>query len=354
MPVRGDTLLPVRQDRPETTLTLTLIAANLAVFAATLAAGAGIWHSPGGVQLAWGANFGPATQDGQWWRLVTAMFLHFGAVHLMLNLAALWDSGRLVERSLGSWRFGAVYLAAGLTGNLASLVASGGTAVSGGASGAIFGVYGALLVCLWFDRQHADPREFRWMFGGAFAFCALCLALGTLIPGIDQAAHLGGFASGGAVAAAFRAGRQRPGLAALAMAALALLVAGLVTRLPDPRYRWSEEQAVRSSIDEFLLEDRSIREEWQELLRQDADALTFEELAGRLEDGVAIRYEGSFEQLSKMHVDPRVPSASRLEAARRYAEARRDEALRVARQLRAEAHRHGTDAIPPDRSKRPH
>ena len=118
-------------------VTRLLVAINLIVFVAMLAGGAGLWHSSNSVQLAWGANFGPATQDGEWWRLGTAMFLHFGIIHLGLNLWALWDGGQLVERMYGSVRFTAIYFASGLTGNLLSLVANKGLAISGGASGAI-------------------------------------------------------------------------------------------------------------------------------------------------------------------------------------------------------------------------
>jgi rhomboid protease GluP len=95
------------------------------VFLLMLAFGAGLWHAPNGVQLAWGANFGPATKDGEWWRLATAMFLHFGLVHLAMNMWALWDAGRLVERWIGHLRFAVLYLASGLAGNLVSLVVQG-------------------------------------------------------------------------------------------------------------------------------------------------------------------------------------------------------------------------------------
>ena len=120
-----------------TPVTIALVGANLCIFAAMLAYGAGLWHSPNDVQLAWGANFGPATKDGEWWRLGTAMFLHFGLVHLAMNMWALWDGGRLAERLYGRWRFLVIYVASGLAGNLLSLIVHGDHAVSGGASSAI-------------------------------------------------------------------------------------------------------------------------------------------------------------------------------------------------------------------------
>ena len=158
-------------------VTKLLVAINLIVFVAMLAGGAGLWHSSNSVQLAWGANFGPATQDGEWWRLGTAMFLHFGIIHLGLNLWALWDGGQLVERMYGPARFTAIYFASGLTGNLLSLVANKGLAISGGASGAIFGIYGALLVFLWRERHNLHPRDFRWFFWGAAGFATVSLSL---------------------------------------------------------------------------------------------------------------------------------------------------------------------------------
>ena len=161
------------QRTPHAPVTAALVTVNLLVFLAMLASGAGLWHSSNSVQLAWGANFGPATGVGEWWRLGSAMFLHFGAIHLTLNMWALWDGGQLVERMYGHARFALIYFSSGLAGNLLSLVAHKGLAISGGASGAIFGMYGALLVFLWRERRNLHPRDFRWFFWGAAGFASV-------------------------------------------------------------------------------------------------------------------------------------------------------------------------------------
>ena len=139
----------MRSSASQTPVVTAVVVANVLVFVAMLAAGAGLWHTANGVPLAWGANFGPATQDGQWWRLFTALFVHFGVVHLAMNMWALWDVGRLMERLHGPWRLALLYFGSGVLGNLLSLVVQGNQAVSGGASGAVFSLYGALLVFLW-------------------------------------------------------------------------------------------------------------------------------------------------------------------------------------------------------------
>jgi len=105
----------LRQRVPRVLVSQVLIGVNFLVFVAMLANGAGLWHSSNGIQLAWGANFGPATQDGEWWRLGTAMFLHFGVLHLLMNMWALWDAGQLVERMYGHLRFAAIYFLCGVS-----------------------------------------------------------------------------------------------------------------------------------------------------------------------------------------------------------------------------------------------
>lgn len=332
----------LKQQHPGLPVTRTLLVVNLVVFVAMLAMGAGLWHSANGVQLAWGANFGPATQYGEWWRLGTAMFLHFGVLHLAMNLWALRDAGHLVERMYGSVRFAILYLACGLAGNLVSLVIQGNRAVSGGASGAILGLYGALLVYLWQERKRVHGSDFRWLFWGAAGFTAVILTLGHWIPGIDNAAHSGGFVAGvlgGLVLlpASDSDGKPRFRRRLVAGAVVAGAVAWLVAALPEPAYRWTEELAARREIGAFLRDEADIGQTWQSVIAQGRRGDTsFDEIAGQIDSEITGRYEDSFEQLSRLHLDPAAPSAGQLERLRRYAESRRDASRAMANAFRAQ------------------
>ncbi len=317
-----------------------LLTANCMVFAAMLLAGAGWWHAAQGVPLAWGANFGPATQDGQWWRLGTAMFVHFGVVHLALNMWALWDVGRLMEGLLGRWRFAALYLGSGVLGNGVSLVVQGNQAVSGGASGAVFSLYGALLVFLWRERQQVDRSEFRWLFGGALVFTALMLGLGFVLPGIDNAAHAGGLLAGLLMGALL----ARPWIAQsppvqtwrwAGAVGLVLLVALLWRMLPAPSYLMGEEIKARASISQFLQEDRRINQRWGSLLvAGQQGGQSFEQLAGRIDAEVAAGYERSFDRLAAATPDGNAPSTAALEALQTYAAKRAEAARALSNSLR--------------------
>jgi rhomboid protease GluP len=269
------------------------------------------------------------------------MFLHFGVVHLALNVWALWDAGKLVERLFGSWRFAGVYVGAGLAGNLVSLVVQGNRAVSGGASGAIFGVLGALLVCLARERRSIDRHEFRWLFGGAAAFTAASLALGFAIAGIDNAAHVGGFVSGALLGAMLvrPLDRARPvSLASRGVAAAILVGATLAFALnvPEPRYRFSEEREARSAIRDFLAGEQRINARWRAIFESGREGgATFDELAGRIDADVTREYQDSFEQLASVAISPGAPSAAELDYLRRYAQLRGDAAHALADALRA-------------------
>jgi membrane associated rhomboid family serine protease len=130
----------------------------------------------------------------QWWRLITAAFLHESVVHIGLNMLALWVVGNVVEPRLGRWRFLIVYLLSALAGSALSYAANPALYASVGASGAIFGLFGALFVLF---------LRLRMEIGGIVALIVINLALG-FIPGmnIDWHAHLGGLIMGTIVTAA--------------------------------------------------------------------------------------------------------------------------------------------------------
>ncbi|GAB3587624.1 rhomboid family intramembrane serine protease [Hymenobacter daeguensis] len=143
----------------------------------------------------WGSNLSDLTLHGQPWRLVTCLFVHAGLSHLLLNMFSLWLLGLLVEDRVGPLRLAMVYLASGIGGSLASLWWHTGGINSVGASGAIFGLYGLLLVLLVGKKLVLDKSDRRAMLG-----LVLYLVLSNLISGIngniDNAAHLGGLATG--------------------------------------------------------------------------------------------------------------------------------------------------------------
>lgn len=345
IPVSNATATPdlteLMRSRPgQVPVTVALVGANVLVFVLMLFAGAGWWHTTNGVQLAWGANFGPATQDGQWWRLLTAQFVHFGILHLGMNMWALWDVGRLVERLYGRTHFLLLYLASGIVGNLVSLVVQGNAAVSAGASGAIFSLYGALLVFLWRERRQVHPAEFRWIFGGALLFTVLILGMGFVVPGIDNSAHGGGLIAG-AVLGRLLARPWTPHSPAdtggrwLAGVLLVAALAWLVQHLPQPSYRYGEELRTRAVIQDFLSTDRGITQQWESLLRSGpAQGLTFEQLAGRIDERVTHRYERSFEQLVAATPGSAVPSASQLGVLQEYAQQRLEASRELSEGLR--------------------
>ncbi len=128
----------------QSTVTAVLIVLNVAWYLIVASQGGG-WLVPNpGVIIHWGSNFGPLTLNGEWWRLFTGMFVHFGIVHIVFNMWVLWNVGRLSERMFGSLHFALLYVFAGLCASLASLWWHPDVN-SAGASGAIFGVVGGLL-----------------------------------------------------------------------------------------------------------------------------------------------------------------------------------------------------------------
>jgi rhomboid protease GluP len=176
----------VRVSATGVSLTQVLLGVNVAVFLLALA-------FPVIENL--GANYGPYTISGQWWRLATYMFFHGGFVHIAFNMWCLWDLGALCESLYGRATFAAVYFITGIAGGVAS-VGWRPLGASIGASGAIFGLAGALVASFYLG-EFSLPREViqRTLKSLAF-FVVINVALGGMFPGVDNACHIGGLISG--------------------------------------------------------------------------------------------------------------------------------------------------------------
>lgn len=185
-------LLSIFKPVPGYVITPIIINLNLFIFIAMIVNGVHVLSPDGESLVRWGANFKPATLDGQWWRLVTNCFLHIGILHLLLNMYALMYIGALLEPYLGKARFLSAYLLTGIAASLTSLWWHDLT-ISAGASGAIFGMYGVFLAMLTTDLIEKEAR--KALLTSISIFVGYNLLYG-LKGGIDNAAHIGGLVSG--------------------------------------------------------------------------------------------------------------------------------------------------------------
>jgi membrane associated rhomboid family serine protease len=166
--------------------TVVLVVLNVAVYLITVFQGAGI-NSPGGNVLLDGALFGPAVANGDWYRLVTAMFLHGSLLHIAFNMFALYWLGTVVEEAIGTTRFLLIYFVSGLAGSAGALLLDP-LQVTVGASGAIWGIMGALLVL-----EYMTTGSFA---GQAAGLILINLVITFSIPNISVGGHLGGLVGG--------------------------------------------------------------------------------------------------------------------------------------------------------------
>jgi membrane associated rhomboid family serine protease len=176
-----------RGDAPLISVTMVLIAASVIVSLSAL------WSSEGRGLFEALQLDKDAVARGEYWRLWTVTLLHGSELHLAFNMYALYLSGRIVERWYGSLPFLAFYLACAAAGSIASFV-FGGDAPSVGASGAIFGLFGLLLTAG--RLHHPVDRQSRALVGQLGMLIVINLLFGAVVPGIDNAAHLGGLVAG--------------------------------------------------------------------------------------------------------------------------------------------------------------
>lgn len=193
---------------PGYTVTPILANLNMLIFLIMVLSGVGIFLPDTESLLNWGANFRPVTLEGQWWRMLTACFLHIGILHLAMNMYALIYIGFLLEPMLGKSRFLTAYLLSGIAASAASLWWND-LSVSAGASGAIFGMYGVFIALLSTDLMDRSVKKAFMTSIGVFVLFNLLNGLKS-DSGIDNAAHIGGLLSGLLIGFAFVPGLKKP------------------------------------------------------------------------------------------------------------------------------------------------
>jgi membrane associated rhomboid family serine protease len=201
-------------------VTRVLVGINVAIFLVTALSGASLLSGSGTSAIYQDfALIPPAVAHGEWYRLFSSMFLHFGIFHIAFNMWALWVIGTPLEQWLGRLRFVALYFLAGLGGSVLSFSTGPLTNFAAGASGAIFGLFGAFFVIM--RRRGLET-------GGIVGLIVINLVFSFTFSNIDWRGHVGGLVVGSLVAAVFAwapAGPRRDRVQALGCAAIAVLLA---------------------------------------------------------------------------------------------------------------------------------
>ncbi len=142
-----------------------------------------------------GALFAPTVvEEGEWWRLLSAMFLHSGMTHLLMNMVSLYIVGRMLERFVSAYAYTVIYFASGIVGGLLSLYVHP-LSIGVGASGAIFGIFGALVGIVVANKVRMGGY-FNEAMREIAAVLGINLFIGLAIPEIDMTAHIGGLITG--------------------------------------------------------------------------------------------------------------------------------------------------------------
>ena len=183
--------------RGESTIGITqvIFGINAAVFLGMVLANSAVMDFSGRALVHWGANVGVLTFSGEWWRLLTNVFVHGGLLHVGFNMWCLWNLGALCESLYGPSTYLAVYLICGLGASVAS-AAWHPYVPSVGASGAIFGLAGALIAAIKLGEFSVSRSALSGTLRSLGGFVVYNLIFGAIIPGIDNTAHIGGLVTG--------------------------------------------------------------------------------------------------------------------------------------------------------------
>jgi len=176
-------------------VTQVILGINVAVFLGMVLSSSAVMDFPVRELVVWGANVGALTFSGEWWRLLTSVFVHGGLLHIAFNMWCLWNLGALCESLYGRWTYAAIYLICGVGASLASASLHPYTP-SVGASGAIFGLAGALIAAFKLGEFSVPRSALSGTLRSLGAFVVYNLIFGAIIPGIDNTAHIGGLITG--------------------------------------------------------------------------------------------------------------------------------------------------------------
>jgi rhomboid protease GluP len=294
---------------PTAVFTLLIVLGNVTVYLWMIAKNVPAMFPDPVTMIAWGANYAPRTLDGELWRLLTSMFLHFGALHLGMNMLALWNLGRFVERMFGNAGFLLLYLLSGLAGSLASVIWNP-VVVSAGASGAIFGVAGGLLGGAWKLRRSMPPvflRSAWWLAVNVLVLLIAFSVINRFQSMIDNAAHVAGFVTGSLIGLILaeplpNPGRSRRGLRNLIVAVtgtVALYLAVVTLAQPPVDVAALQDQYQR-------VESQTLRKWESAHKRLDAGAITPEEYATVLETEILPAWKDLHQDFQEARNVPKV------------------------------------------------
>lgn len=308
----------LEQLSPTPWVTYGLIAINVAVWMLTVSAGASVMQAPADKLLAWGGNATSAVQHGEWWRLLTATFLHSGLMHVAMNMLGLYSAGVMLERIYGPRLFAIIYFGAGLIGSALSLSYAAQQAVSVGASGAVFGVTGALLVVFLRHRDKLPAAMGKQTISGLGFFILYSLLQGFSHQGIDNAAHIGGLLGGCMLAWIlperldmdnFRRTQQQR--AAVAIVLACACIAGLALKAPaatlDQQRVFSSNELLKQTFQDYDKLTAELRQEAENIRSEKISALEADE---RSRTVFAPRFKQISVALSEVVLRPNDPRAA--------------------------------------------
>jgi rhomboid protease GluP len=208
-------------------VTSVVIGINVLVFVAMTVSGVSPVSPHVPELVRWGANTGVQTLFAQPWRMFTSMYVHIGFLHLLLNMWCLWNLGMLAEQLFDRWTYFLAYTFCGLAGSLVS-VGLHPMRVGAGASGAIFGLAGALISALYLGHLPIPRSALKATLKSLLSFAGYNLFFGAVVPAIDNSAHLGGLVCGLLLGAALARHLTSPGEQKSSWRRFVFMAAGII------------------------------------------------------------------------------------------------------------------------------